>query len=121
MTSAERAALAAESIANYGTATNPLAAAAIATLTTPAAGVYTVVAEAVLSGTIGAADLNNFEVRKGATVLQTIIVPAVTLQRGSVTLRILVNGAQSITINATANASGVAAVYNAALTATRVL
>lgn len=109
----------ADSVANAASATNPTANTAIATITTPAAGVYSVQVWAMGTGTIAAGDAFNMDFRVDGTSIAKMPVPAVANVPVSTTFVMTVNGAQSFTVNAVANASGASAVYFAQLVATK--
>lgn len=99
----------------------PAAGGAIATIAAPAAGTWDV--QVLVGFDVGApvaADINNFEFRKGAAVVGSLQAFAVINVYGPVrTFRMVLNGATNVSVNATgAGTAGVG--YSAQLTATRV-
>jgi hypothetical protein len=102
-------------------ATAPTAGTAVATVTTPPAGLYEVSGTLSISGTtVAAADSNNMQLKQGSTVKLTNIPIAVNSTTGTpgavpfgpVILNL--DGATSVTINAVANATG-SSIYAAQL------
>lgn len=116
-----------ESLANGAKTTSPGLGAALATLTTPTAGLYQVDVWAGLSGTLAAVDASNFELRKGATVVSVLAVSgngtgaaASNTANGPFQFFINLDGATSLTVNATA-AGTASSVYHVTLVATRLV
>lgn len=109
---------------NGGSATNPTAATAITSITIPAAGMWEVQVWAFFSGTIAAGDLNNMNVKQGATVrwtaLPLVAAAATTQPQTPFTLVLACNTGDVVSVTAVGNASGASAVYNAGLTARQV-
>lgn len=105
-------------VQNGGSATNPTAGTAVASATVTAQGNWEVTAYAFFSGTIAAGDLNNIGVYQGTVLKFTLPLPAVA-QTAQPVLPIPIvlscNSGDVIALKAIANASGVSAVYNAAL------
>lgn len=111
-----------ESLANGGKTSAPAANAALATLATPAAGYYQVDIYTGLSGTLAAVDASNFEFRKGSTPVAVLATSGsgasgVNGSVGPFTFFVNLNGATSITVNATA-ASTAGSVYHCTMIAT---
>lgn len=99
----------------------PAINAALATLTTPAAGYYRIECWFGLSGTLAAVDASNAELRAGSTVLAVLansqaVTASGNAAAGPFTFYRLLDGSTSLTINATA-ASTASSVYHATLIA----
>lgn len=114
-----------ESLAAGGKTNAPGAGASVATLTTPPAGFYQVQIWAGLSGTVAAVDATNFEFRKGNTVIVALAVSgngtgasASNTATGPFTFLVGLDGATTITVNATA-ASTPSSVYHCTMIATK--
>ncbi len=114
-----------ESLASGAKTAAPAANAALATITTPAAGYYRVEVWCGLSGTLAAVDCSNFELRKGSTVLAVLAVSgngtgatASNTATGPYRFFLNLDGATTITVNATA-ASTASSVYHCTMIATR--
>ena len=114
-----------ESLANGGKTAAPAINAALATITTPPSGYYQVEIWAGLSGTVAAVDASNFELRKGSTVISVLAVSgngtgasASNTASGPFTFYLNLDGATTITVNATA-ASTASSVYHCTMIATR--
>ncbi|OEJ24295.1 hypothetical protein AS594_07130 [Streptomyces agglomeratus] len=114
-----------ESLAHGAKTAAPAINAALATLTTPPAGYYRVEIWCGLSGTVGTVDASNFEFRKGSTVMAVLAVSgngtgatASNTANGPYTLHVNLDGATSITVNATAGATA-SSVYHCTMIATR--
>jgi len=115
-----------ESLSNGAKTSAPGINAALATLTTPDAGLYQVEIWCGLSGTVATVDASNFEFRKGSAVKAVLAVSgngtgASTSNSATGPYRFFVNldGATSISVNATA-ASTASSVYHCTMIATRV-
>ena len=104
-----------------GQATAPAAGAAIATNTPATANLFQLTVTIQLTGTITAADVNNFQLQNNGTPVTTL--PLATVAGGGpVTETYTLNvrrAAGSFTVNAI-GAGGVAAVYTALIIATEV-
>jgi len=103
------------------TAAAPTAGTAVATLTTPAAGIYEISGTLALSGTTAVAtDSHNFALKKGATTLLANIpfgLISTTGAAGSVPFGpviVSLDGATSVTVNAVVSATA-SSVYAAQL------
>lgn len=114
-----------QSLANGAKTAAPAANAALATLTTPQTGYYQVDIWAGLSGTLAAVDASNFELRKGSTVISVLAVSgngtgatASNTASGPFTFFVNLDGATSITVNATAAATALS-VYHCTMIATK--
>lgn len=115
------------SLQNGAKTAAPAANAALATLTTPQAGLYRVDVFAGLSGTLAAVDASNFELRKGSTVLAVLAVAgngtgatASNTSIGAFTFQVDLDGATSLTVNATASATA-SSVYHCTMIATKLV
>jgi len=111
---------AASVLSTGGVAVAPAANAPIATLTTPAAGSYEVRAYCSVSGNNPAVgDLNNFELRKGATPVASPLAQGAGQHAETLIGRVDLDGATNLSINVTG--AGTASIeYGALLVATRV-
>lgn len=101
----------------------PGVGAALATITTPAAGYYRLEAWFGLSGTLAAVDATNAELRAGSTVLVSLANSGVVSASGNAvagpfTCYRALDGTTSVTVNATA-ASTAGSVYHVTLIATK--
>lgn len=111
------------SLQNGGKTAAPAANAALATLTTPAAGFYKIEAWFGLTGTLAAVDASNAELRAGSTVLAVLansgaVTASGNAVAGPYTFYRRLDGSTSLTINATASATA-SSVYHATLVATK--
>lgn len=114
-----------ESLANGAKTANPAINGVLATVGTPVAGFYQVQVWAGLSGTLAAVDASNFELRKGATVVAVLAVAgngtgaaASNTATGPYTFFLNLDGATTLTVNATAAATA-SSVYHCTMIATR--
>lgn len=108
-----------------GKVTAPAAAAAICTTASLAVGTWDVEAIAFIGGTtVAATEVDNIELRLGASKITTVIVPvpgtAGANANGSVRVRIQVGTAAAVSLNATAAATA-SSIYVGQITATRVM
>lgn len=114
-----------ETLAHGAKTAAPAANAALATLATPDAGYYQVDVWAGLSGTVAAVDASNFELRKGSTVIAVLAVSgngtgaaASNTANGPFTFFLNLDGATTITVNATATSTA-SSVYHCTMIATK--
>lgn len=114
-----------ESLCDTDLTTNPTAGTVLCTLTPPA-GLYKVDTRYFFTGTIGGNEaLDNLSLRKAGNEVQRLLTAGTTATNVSecwrgLTHLIRVNGSQTITIVAVANAGNAAAAYHTALIATKV-
>lgn len=113
------------SLANGAKTAAPGAGAALATLTTPPIGYYQVDIWCGLSGTVATVDASNFEFRVGAATPVVLAVSgngtgatASNTTTGPYTFFVNLNGATTISVNATA-ASTASSVYHVTMIATK--
>lgn len=109
-----------DSLGATGRAVAPAANAAIVTVAAPPAGTHEVEVLTSYDGAVAAAEINNMELREGASVRSVLLAPSIANVVTPVRTFILVlNGADAVSVNATA--AGTAAVgYNAELVLRRV-
>ena len=110
-----------DSVSAYGTAAAPSAGGAVATLSSASLpmGFYEIVVDVRLDGTMGTAERDNFEVRRGSTAISRVLVSDVAdATPGSVRLYLNLTGSQNVSVNATGAATA-SSVYAANIVATR--
>lgn len=109
------------SISSYGTITAPAGSGTIASIGSLPAGTYNVTVSYYLSGTVTAADTDNFKIVANSSTVAHLPCPA-NAASGDQVLQFsvtIVLASTSITLQALI-AGGVAAVYTATITATKV-
>lgn len=120
-----------ESLNAYGTVTNPTADGEIVKHTTPPAGLYDVYIKYGLTGSGPvAADINNFTVKRGASVIISTAagtgrllnpsnVPTNASDFPSVNMKVRLDGTQDISVRTVVAAGAATVAYNANLIITR--
>lgn len=120
-----------ESLNAYGSVTNPGIDGEIVKHTTPPAGLYDVYIKYGLTGSGPvAADINNFTVKRGVTVIISTAagtgrllnpsnVPTNASDFPSVTMRVRLDGTQDISVRTVVAAGAATVAYNAVLIITR--
>lgn len=109
------------SVYAYGTSSAPSAGTAIATIASGSlpAGYYEIVADVRTDGTPGTGDRDNYEVRRGATVISRVLIADVAdAAPGSVRLYASLSGSEAVSVNATGAATA-GTVYSSNIIATR--
>jgi hypothetical protein len=109
-----------DSLGATGRAVAPAIGAAIVTVAAPPAGTYEVQVLTSFDGAVAAAEINNMELREGASVRSVLLCPSVANVVTPVrTFLIVLDGVTAVSVNATG--AGTAAVgYNAELVLVRV-
>lgn len=114
----------ANSVVAYGKSTAPAAGAAIATTASLAVGTWDIEVSTFIGGTTAAVEIDNMQLKLGATVISTILnpVPGTTgaVNSSQYRVRLQVGVAAAVSVNAIAAATA-ASVYAASIVATRVM
>lgn len=114
-----------DSLLATGVAAAPGAGAAIVTLAAPPAGVYRVIVTSFCGGTIALLEATNLQLKKGATVIGTVLpgmggAVGTSWNPGLIEFpRVTLDGVSALTVNAI-GAATVLSSYLAAISATRV-
>lgn len=112
-----------DSVSAYGTATGPIAAAAISTIAAGSlpAGYYKIQVGVRIDGTLATADRDNFIIKAGATTIRQILCSDVADSGNIINVEMYrtLDGSTALTVNALGAATATA-VMSATITATRV-
>ena len=110
-----------DTVSGYGTASAPSAGDAVVTIAAGnlPAGYYRVAVDVRVDGTVGTAERDNVEVRRGGTAVRRVLVSDAADSVGQGDLYVNLSGSQALTVNAVGAATA-SSVYSAVISATRI-